>query len=156
VARTDKLDFRSVDYAGSPHGRSRAYANASVTRFGPWTAAPVTAATDGAEIGVQLGADRILRVHLRGTWHLGDGLPSTELVEQALRSADPPRAVSFEPAPLLSWDTSLLLAVRRVDGVCRARGVSVALDGLPAGARRLLALADAVREKPRPPGMRPT
>ena len=135
-------------------------ANASVTRFGPWAGARVTAATagrtDGAEIGVQLGADRILRVHLRGTWHLGDGLPSTELVEQALRSADPPRAVSFEAAPLVSWDSSLLLALRKIDGVCRARGVPVAVDGLPVGARRLLALANAVREKPSPPGTRPT
>jgi phospholipid/cholesterol/gamma-HCH transport system permease protein len=118
---------------------------------------PTNAGTGGpAEIDVELGADRILHVHLGGTWQLGDGLPSTLLVEEALRASHPPRAVRLEAARLVSWDSSLLLALRRIEGVCRSRGVPATLEGLPVGARRLLALADAVREKPTPPATRPT
>ena len=108
---------------------------------------------NGAEIDVELGADRTLRVHLAGRWDLGKGLPSTRFVERALRASHPPHAVSFEAARLVSWDSSVLLVLRRIDRLCRGLGVPVTLEGLPGGARRLLALADAVPEKagaPRP------
>jgi len=118
---------------------------------------PTDAATDGAgEIALELGADRILRVHLGGKWQLDDGLPSTLVVEEALRAPHPPRAVSVEAARLVSWDSSLFLALRRIDAACRGRGVPVTLERPPVCAQRLLALADAVREKPTPPATRPT
>ncbi len=46
---------------------------------------------NGAEIDVELGADRTLRVHVAGRWELRGGLPSTRFVEQALRTSHPPR-----------------------------------------------------------------
>jgi len=103
---------------------------------------------NGAEIDVEVGADRTVRVHLAGRWHLGDGLPSTRLVEQALRASHPPCAVSFEAARLVSWDSSMLLVLRRIDRLCRGLGVPVTVERLPVDARRLLALADAVPEQP--------
>jgi phospholipid/cholesterol/gamma-HCH transport system permease protein len=100
-----------------------------------------------AEIDVELGADRTLCVRLAGRWDLGDGLPSTRLVEQALEASHPPRAVSFEAAGLVSWDSSVLLVLRRIGRLCRGLGVPVTLERLPVGARRLLALADVVPEQ---------
>ena len=97
-----------------------------------------------AEIAIELRADRTLSVHIGGTWHLGDGLPSTRLVDRALEAPEPPRAVVFETAALASWDSSVLIVLRRIDRSCRGRRIAVALDGLPDGVRRLLALADAV------------
>jgi phospholipid/cholesterol/gamma-HCH transport system permease protein len=41
----------------------------------------------------------------------------------------------------------MLLVFRRIDRVCRGLRVPVTLEGLPAGAQRLLTLADAVPEK---------
>ena len=102
---------------------------------------------NGAEIDVELGADRTLCVRLAGRWELADGLPSTRLVEQALRASQPPRAVSFEAARLVSWDSSVLLVLRRIGRLCRGLGVPFTLERLPVGARRLLALADAVPEQ---------
>ncbi len=103
--------------------------------------------SDRAEIDVELGADRTLHVHVAGRWELGRGLPSTRLVEQALSASDLPRAVSFEAARLVSWDSSVLLVLQRIDRLCRGRGVPVTLERLPVGARRLLALADTVPEQ---------
>ena len=103
--------------------------------------------TKDAEIGVEIGADGTLRIHLEGRWNLAEGLPSTRRLDEALRSSPPPRAVTFETAKLISWDSSALLVLERIGGLCRARGVPVELAGLPEGAHRLLALAEAVPEK---------
>jgi phospholipid/cholesterol/gamma-HCH transport system permease protein len=113
---------------------------------------------NGAEIGVEVGADQTLRVRVAGRWKLEGGLPSSRVVEQALRAPRPPRAVSFEAAGLVSWDSSALLVLRRIERLCRSLGVPVTLERLPAGARRLLALADAVPEQagaPTPAGRPP-
>jgi phospholipid/cholesterol/gamma-HCH transport system permease protein len=101
----------------------------------------------GAEIDVELGADQTLRVHLGGRWELGAGLPSTRPVEEALRASRLPRALSFEAARLVSWDSSVLLVLRRIARLCGLLGVPVRLERLPLGARQLLALADAVPEQ---------
>lgn len=108
--------------------------------------------TDGpakrAEIDVELGTDQTLCVRVAGRWEVGCALPSTRPVEQALRAAHPPRAVTVDASRLASWDSSVLLVLRRIDGLCRSLGVPVTLERLPAGARRLLALAEAVPEQP--------
>lgn len=103
--------------------------------------------SERAEIDVELGADRTLHVHIAGRWELRRGLPSTRLVEQALSASDLPGAVSFEAARLVSWDSSVLLVLRRIERLCRGLGVPVTLERLPVGARRLLALADTVPEQ---------
>ena len=100
-----------------------------------------------ASIDVELDADRTLRVHLAGRWELGAGLPSTHAFEQALRGQPSPPAVSVDAARLHAWDSSVLLVLRRIQRLCRAVGVPVALERFPEGARRLLALADAVPER---------
>lgn len=100
-----------------------------------------------AAMNAELGVDGTLRVHIGGRWELGEGLPSTRDVERALAAPEAPRAVRFETAELQSWDSSVLLVLRRIDRLCRDRRVAVALEGLPEGARRLLALADAVPPK---------
>jgi phospholipid/cholesterol/gamma-HCH transport system permease protein len=104
------------------------------------------APADRAEIDVELGADQTLRVRVAGRWELEGALPSSRVVEQAVRASPPPRAVSFEAA-LVSWDSSVLLVLRRIERLCRSLGVPVMLERLPAGARRLLALAEVVPEQ---------
>lgn len=110
--------------------------------------APSTAGLeDVAQIDVELAADRTVCVHLAGRWQLGAGLPSTDGVERALRGHPSPPAVRVDAARLSAWDSSVLLVLRRIERLCRGAGVRVALEGFPAGARRLLALADAVPER---------
>jgi len=120
------------------------------------TDARSSASTKGAAIDVEVRTNAILRIHLGGTWNLAEGLPSTRVLEEALQGSPPPRLVTFETTKLVSWDSSALLVLERIGRLCRARGVPVELGGLPEGAHRLLALADAVPEKrdARPPGTR--
>src|SRR5437762_12375401 len=80
--------------------------------------------TSGAEIGVEMGTDRTLRIHLQGRWDLAEGLPSTRFLEDALQGSPPPRAISFETAKLVSWDSSALLVLERIGVLCRGRDVS--------------------------------
>lgn len=100
--------------------------------------------SSAADVDVELTADGTLRVHLVGRWHLADGLPSTRSVERALAGPQPPRAVAVEAAQLSSWDSSVLLVLRRIERLCAGGGVPVAFGSLPPGARQLLALANAV------------
>jgi phospholipid/cholesterol/gamma-HCH transport system permease protein len=89
-------------------------------------------------------ADGALRVSLAGDWRLRRGLPSAAIVEQALGSV---RRVVFDTTDLGAWDTSLATFVTQVVERCARRQIAVERDGLPAGVRRLLALAEAVPEK---------
>src|SRR5690242_5500224 len=106
---------------------------------------------------MELAADRTLRILLQGRWSLSEPLPSTRAIEDGLASAPPPRAVTFDTARLVAWDSAALLVLERIGGLCRRHGVPLDLAGLPEGAHRLLALAEAVPEKrdARPPGTKP-
>lgn len=97
----------------------------------------------GARISVlRQGVDLV--VELGGRWSLHEGLPPVDGVREALEGG--PLRVRLEPSGLERWDTSLLVAVRRIEAACAERGVEVDLAALPAAARRLLELAAA------PPG----
>jgi phospholipid/cholesterol/gamma-HCH transport system permease protein len=92
-----------------------------------------------------------LCVRLGGSWLISDGLPDHGAFSEAL-AAQPPRAVLLEGEAVSDWDGALvawaLIAVR----LAEAQGATVDCDGLPPGARALLALA---RETP-PRGARPS
>ncbi len=99
---------------------------------------------EGAEIGVERGADGVLLIRLGGRWSLRGGLPSTVPVEHAIAGQPVPRAVAFEAAGLEAWDSAAVTVLERITALCRQRKITVRRDGLPEGMQRLLALADAV------------
>ena len=88
--------------------------------------------------------DAALVVQLGGTWRMRDGVPPVTAVVAALGSA---RLVRFDAGGLEAWDSAVLTFLVRVLALCRERGIAADRDGLPAGIRRLLALAEAVPEK---------
>jgi phospholipid/cholesterol/gamma-HCH transport system permease protein len=71
--------------------------------------------------------------------------PSCERVLAELGSGA--RRVAFDTSGLAAWDTTLLTFLAPLLAACRERGIEADLAGLPAGARRLLALAEAVPER---------
>jgi phospholipid/cholesterol/gamma-HCH transport system permease protein len=101
-----------------------------------------------AQVSVTRGADATLVVHVSGAWRIDAGLPTLEPVAQALTQPTP--RVVFDTAQVQSWDSSLLVFVRRVLGLCSAHDVEADRSGLPEGIRRLLALSEAVAGQ-RPP-----
>jgi phospholipid/cholesterol/gamma-HCH transport system permease protein len=90
-----------------------------------------------------------VRVGLSGHWASHEGLPSLNAVLQAL--AGRPERARLEDAGLERWDSSLLLAVRRIEDACAARGIALETAGLPRAAREQLELA---RTAVPPPGAR--
>jgi phospholipid/cholesterol/gamma-HCH transport system permease protein len=100
-----------------------------------------------ASLDCQRDADGVVRVRIAGDWRLADPLPSADPVLAELRSPPAPRGVAFETASLGRWDTALLTRLLAIRSAADAAGVPVGDSGLPPGARRLLNLAFAVKER---------
>jgi phospholipid/cholesterol/gamma-HCH transport system permease protein len=97
----------------------------------------------GAQASV---ADGRMIVRLSGAWQLAASRPASEAIARELHSKGI-RSMGFESAELGGWDSSLLAFLREVERACRSAGIEIERDGLPAGARRLLELAEAVPER---------
>ncbi len=88
-----------------------------------------------------------LTVRLSGLWHLSRDLPSAVLVIPEFQKQPALRRVSFDTSSLSGWDSGLLSFLLEVEAICRERGIKEDREGLPAGLRRLIELAEAVPEK---------
>lgn len=91
--------------------------------------------------------DACVRVRLGGRWSLQDGFPSARAAVGALESGPPVQRLAFEPADLGWWDSSLVTFVHSLAAFAAARGIAVDTSALPAGARKLVALALAVEPR---------
>src|SRR5574341_397776 len=99
------------------------------------------------QLSFQRHEDTTLVVCLSGAWRLQGGHPSASLIDRELQSAAQVRSVVFDSKQLSSWDSSVLTFLVELSDLCRRRGIAMNRDGLPAGVRRLLDLAEAVPEE---------
>lgn len=99
------------------------------------------------QVSFQHRDDATLVVCLSGAWRLRGGLPSASLIDRELHSAAQLNRIVFDVKQLTSWDSSVLTFLVELAELCRQRGISVDREGLPAGVRGLLDLAEAVPEK---------
>jgi len=106
----------------------------------------MTADAGSPTLSFSRDGDATLVAHLSGRWHLQRDMPSAAAVEREL-AATPPTRLTFDTAALGAWDSSLLTFAGDVTELCARRHVTVERDGLPTGAQRLLALAEAVPER---------
>jgi phospholipid/cholesterol/gamma-HCH transport system permease protein len=113
----------------------------------------MTSPVSDGRLALAMDADGALRVGCCGRWALADGIPSLEPVREAVDSEPRPCAVRVTADQLTSWDSSLLAFLHAVTALCAGRAIPLETGALPAGARRLLALAGAVapRVAPAPP-----
>jgi phospholipid/cholesterol/gamma-HCH transport system permease protein len=89
-----------------------------------------------------------LGVHLSGNWIIGENLPAAlDEVQQQIESDPKVRRVSFNAHALNDWDSVLLTFLIKLIDLCRRKKIKFDNDGLPQGAKRLLALASAVAER---------
>jgi len=84
-----------------------------------------------------------LRVELRGSFRLVDGLPAAEPVVREIEAGA--ERLAFDATGVEAWDSALVTFVHSVAAFAAARGVAVDTGGLPEGVRRLVDLALAVK-----------
>jgi phospholipid/cholesterol/gamma-HCH transport system permease protein len=85
-----------------------------------------------------------LGVALGGDWLLAGGLASTEAVRRELEGGLTVSRIVLHPSGLGRWDSSLVTFVHAVSQLAERHGAALDLGALPDGARRLMALAQAV------------
>lgn len=88
-----------------------------------------------------------LTIRFSGSWALENGLPDVEPAIEALGATDAGRALRFDTSALADWDTGFITMLVRIYRAAGARDVQPDPAGLPEGARRLLDLAFAVKER---------
>ena len=100
-----------------------------------------------ADLNCTTATDDRLAVTLTGDWLLDAVLPGIEPVLERLRQAPAPAGVTFDTGDLGSWDTGLVSRLVSIRRMAEQNGIPVDDSGLPDGARQLIALAFAVRER---------
>jgi len=90
----------------------------------------------------------VIVVGFAGGWSLPAGLPQMSEAMRALDSSPRPDRLRLEDQGLESWDSSLLVAVRRLEAACTERGLEIDASALPAGARQLLDVARGTSPAP--------
>lgn len=91
--------------------------------------------------------DGVLRIALSGDWLLAKELPGPDPILDRLRKAPRIAHVLFETTNLGEWDTGLLTNLLTIHRSAEVNKVHLDTSGLPEGARKLLALALAVKER---------
>jgi len=95
----------------------------------------------------RIAADGALSITLSGAWTLRSGLPSAGPIAREIATRRP-RSLVFDVRDLGAWDSGLVTFLRQLDVLCARHQVAMRRDALPVGVQRLLALAEAVPEKP--------
>lgn len=88
-----------------------------------------------------------LLIRLRGSWSIGQELPSADEVRNQLGSSTSIKRLAFETKELTGWDSALLAFLVKVRDLSLENNIGLNRDGLPEGVKRLLELASAVPEK---------
>lgn len=97
----------------------------------------------GRQLSIDLRDDALI-LGLSGHWTLSSAKPEDQGLSGVIEQLPASAAVSFQTENLEDWDSVLLTFLTRTIDACSKRGLSVHLDGLPAGAQGLLKLAYAV------------
>ena len=100
-----------------------------------------------ASIAIDSSAGNGVTVALSGEWLLGNELPGADHVIDCLQNSPRPEQLRFDTSNLGGWDTGLITTVINIARGAEAHGVAVDQDGLPEGARKLIRLAFAVKER---------
>jgi len=82
-----------------------------------------------------------LLVHLKGAWKIGQDQPGINDVMDHAALKPGVRVISFDPAGLEAWDSSLLTFLVGLMNRCWTAGIQVDISGLPIGVVRLLKLS---------------
>ena len=100
-----------------------------------------------AQLSLEYPAPDKLQLVLAGSWLLATGVPPVSDLERQLQASSTIRTISFDDTAIGDWDSALLTFLARVYRLAGAHHIDIDTDGLPDGARRMMALATAVPPK---------
>jgi phospholipid/cholesterol/gamma-HCH transport system permease protein len=100
-----------------------------------------------AALSHQILDDGTLAVTFAGDWLLDSTLPSLEPLLEILAASPGPSAMSLDAHDIDDWDSGLVAGLVRLRRCADEQGVPVEDARLPEGARQLIALAFAVKER---------
>ena len=99
------------------------------------------------EIKLSQPTPDVMLIEFSGTWKIGNALPAAEEVLGKIETATTIRRIAFATQNLTGWDTGILTFLTHVINQCSKRTLSVDMQGLPEGVKKLLALASVVPER---------
>lgn len=105
-----------------------------------------TTATKGSEFELEPTRDALV-LKLIGPWRLSGGISSIESLFERRELTSIPARIRLDSSALTDWDSALICFLVELKKRCRTLGIALDADGLPEGARRLVALALAVPER---------
>jgi phospholipid/cholesterol/gamma-HCH transport system permease protein len=91
--------------------------------------------------------DGLLLVKLSGNWTSGATLPSFQDVKKEVESKPGVKQIAFDASGLGDWDSKFLTFLMGLKDWSDSKSIRYVSDGLPDGAKRLVALASAVPER---------
>lgn len=92
-------------------------------------------------------APKTLHIKLSGEWLISSGIPSLDEINSQLASRQNITQITFDVSQLSGWDSSLVSFMLELIKECRHKNIGSSLEGLPAGASKLIALALKTEER---------
>ena len=99
-----------------------------------------------SKLDIQRPETGTLEIVVSGDWKTGQEKPYPSDIS-TLVSDHGVRRIQFDSRDLGTWDSALAVFLAHLTAYCESTGIAVDPEGLPSGARRLLALAAAVPRK---------
>jgi phospholipid/cholesterol/gamma-HCH transport system permease protein len=96
-----------------------------------------------AQISVARTSGATLLIRASHEWRLDRSMPSANSVSEEIATGGV-NQVAFDTSGLASWDSSLITFLAAIADLCRANRIELDTSELPPGARKLLALTQAV------------
>ncbi len=96
------------------------------------------------KLSLEFPAPDNLQLVLAGSWLLANSRPRADDIEQQLAARSDIRSISFNGKGITEWDTGLLTFLARVYRLAATQNINIDPEGLPDGARRMMALSTAV------------
>ena len=90
---------------------------------------------------------KTLLIKLSGDWQISAGLLSTDEVTSQLNSHPNVAQINISVSQELKWDSGLISFLLKLTRECEHKNISVAREGLPQEAQKLLSLALKIHEK---------
>jgi phospholipid/cholesterol/gamma-HCH transport system permease protein len=88
-----------------------------------------------------------LHAELSGAWQIGSKFSSPASMLSRLEADPRIKSLIIDASKLAGWDSSFLTFIRTLTEECRKRNITLEMQGLPEGVKRLLHLASVVPEQ---------